>query len=287
MHAVLRRMRIAQAGIFGCRSAPRRAWTAQAICATETIRPFWKASFQRPPRKTMRARYLPYPLPTLLCLLLFCWASGGCAGRQDADPLSGQGTGADPALQAPAEPLPQTRVTPGQSLHVSVSGGNANLNADLQSMLTAYLQSERGLIPAEEPKQADILVRVRIEDIYPLGSKNEPLSAGKALGGAAAGAMLGLLVGSAVDVNGRSGAGWGAGGGALLGLGMALLDSRGKSKVWGLRAGVGISRDGLEPTDADLRRVTVSAEGADMGREDSLPALEDKLSLEVLNALSP
>lgn len=66
--------------------------------------------------------------------------------------------------------------------------------------------------------------------------------------------MLGLLVGSAVDVNGRSGAGWGAGGGALLGLGMALLDSRGKSKVWGLRAGVGISRDGLEPTDADLRR---------------------------------
>ena len=33
--------------------------------------------------------------------------------------------------------------------------------------------------------------------------------------------------------------------------------------------------------------MTVSAEGADMGREDSLPALEDKLSLEVLNALAP
>lgn len=234
----------------------------------------------------MRARCLSSPFPALSCLLFLCLLAGACAGR-DAYPPSGQGGGADPALQTPGEPLPPTRTKPGQSLHVSVSGGDANLNADLQSMLTAYLQSERGLIPTEEPGQADILVRVRIEDIYPLGSKNEPISAGKVLGGAATGAMLGLLAGSAVNVNGQSGAGWGVGGGALLGLGISLLDSRGKSKVWGLRAQVGISRDGREPTDAELRRVTVSAEGADMGREDSLPALEDKLSLEVLTALSP
>ena len=99
--------------------------------------------------------------------------------------------------------------------------------------------------------------------------------------------MLGMLLGGAVNVNGRSGAGWGAGGGALLGLGVALLDSHGKSKVWGMRARVGISPDGREPAEADMRQVAVSAEGADMGREDSLPALEDKLSLEVLNALAP
>lgn len=178
-------------------------------------------------------------------------------------------------------------VKSGQSVHVAVSGGEPNLNADLQSMLTAYIQSERGLAPADAAKDADILVRVRIEDIYPLGSKNEPVSAGKALGGAATGAMLGMLLGGAVNVNGRSGAGWGAGGGALLGLGVALLDSHGKSKVWGMRARVGISPDGREPAEADMRQVAVSAEGADMGREDSLPALEDKLSLEVLNALTP
>lgn len=226
------------------------------------------------------------PLPALCCLLLFCLLAGACAGRE-ANPLCGQGNAANPALPLSSESLPQTRATPGQSLHVSVSGGDANLNADLQSMLTAYLQSERGLIPVEQAGQAEILVRARIEDIYPLGSKNEPISAGKALGGAATGAMLGLLVGSAVDVNGHSGAGWGAGGGALLGLGMSLLDSRGKSKVWGLRAQVGIGRNGREPTDAELHRVIVSAEGAGMGREDSLPALEDALSLEVLNALRP
>lgn len=245
------------------------------------------ASLSRGRGEKMRVRQMSSPFPALLCLLLFCVLAGACAGRRDAEPLSGQGAGSEPLPQAPLEPLPQTPARPGQSLHVSVSGGDANLNTDLQSMLTAYLQSERGLIPTEEARQADILVRVRIEDIYPLGSKNEPISAGKALGGAATGAMLGMLLGSAVDVNGRSGAGWGAGGGVLLGLGVSLLDSYGKSKVWGLRARVGISRDGREPTDAELRRVTVSAEGADMGREDSLPALEDKLSLEILNALHP
>ena len=216
------------------------------------------------------------PLLTLaLCCLL-----AACAGRQAGDAgTMPDGTTTHPpeGSQGPFDPLPR----------VAVSGGEPNLNADLQSMLTAYIQSERGLAPADAAKDADILVRVRIEDIYPLGSKNEPVSAGKALGGAATGAMLGMLLGGAVNVNGRSGAGWGAGGGALLGLGVALLDSHGKSKVWGMRARVGISPDGREPAEADMRQVAVSAEGADMGREDSLPALEDKLSLEVLNALTP
>lgn len=226
------------------------------------------------------------PLLTLaLCCLL-----AACAGRQAGDAgTMPDGTTAHPpeGSQGPFDPLPRVAVKSGQSVHVAVSGGEPNLNADLQSMLTAYIQSERGLAPADAAKDADILVRVRIEDIYPLGSKNEPVSAGKALGGAATGAMLGMLLGGTVNVNGRSGAGWGAGGGALLGLGVALLDSHGKSKVWGMRARVGISPDGREPAEADMRQVAVSAEGADMGREDSLPALEDKLSLEVLNALAP
>ena len=221
------------------------------------------------------------PLLTLaLCCLL-----AACAGRQAGDAgTMPDGTTAHPpeGSQGPFDPLPRVAVKSGQSVHVAVSGGEPNLNADLQSMLTAYIQSERGLAPADAAKDADILVRVRIED-----SKNEPVSAGKALGGAATGAMLGMLLGGAVNVNGRSGAGWGAGGGALLGLGVALLDSHGKSKVWGMRARVGISPDGREPAEADMRQVAVSAEGADMGREDSLPALEDKLSLEVLNALAP
>ena len=235
----------------------------------------------------MRAPHRSYGYFLPLCLLL-CGLLAACAGRQTAGVAPEQGgPGGGAPAQTSLEPLPRVPVRSGQSVHVAVSGGDPNLNADLQSMLTAYIQSERGLTPAEAARDADILVRVRIEDIYPLGSKSEPVSAGKALSGAAAGAMLGMLLGRAVDANGRGGAGWGAGGGALLGLGVAMLDSRGKSKVWGLRARVGIRSDGREPVETDMRQVAVSAEGADMGREDCLPALEDKLSLEVLNALAP
>lgn len=91
------------------------------------------------------------------------------------------GTTAHPpeGSQGPFDPLPRVAVKSGQSVHVAVSGGEPNLNADLQSMLTAYIQSERGLAPADAAKDADILVRVRIEDIYPLGSKNEPSARAK------------------------------------------------------------------------------------------------------------
>ncbi|WP_022656304.1 hypothetical protein [uncultured Desulfovibrio sp.] len=46
------------------------------------------------------------------------------------------------------------------------------------------------------------------------------------------------------------GAGLGAGGSTLPGLGVALLDSRDKSKVWGLRTSVGIRSDGREPAES-------------------------------------
>lgn len=239
-------------------------------------------------RKGLHMRVFHWSFRHLLPLCLLCGLLAACAGRQATDAVPEQdGLGGDASARGPFAPLPSVPVRPGQRVHVAVSGGEPDLNADLQSMLTAYIQSERGLTPAESARDAHILVRVRIEDIYPLGSRSAPVSAGKALSGAAAGAMLGMLLGGAVDVNGRSGAGWGAGGGALLGLGAALLDSRGKSKVWGLRAGVGIRADGREPAENEMRPVAVSAEGEDMGREDCLPALEDSLSLEVLKALAP
>lgn len=199
----------------------------------------------------MRLPASPYRLAAAAFLLVLCWLVAGCSARQDAPLPADQAGQAAPA----SEPLPRLQVSPGQSVHVSVSGGEPHLNADLESMLTAYLQSERGLTPAETGQKADLLVRVRIESVSPLGSKNAPVSAGKALGSAATGAMLGALLGNAVDVNGRSGAGWGAGGGALLGLGVAMLDNAGKSKIWGMRAQVGLGSRGREPAEADMRRV--------------------------------
>ena len=224
----------------------------------------------------MRIRPQPRRAAAVLLLLAFCWLWAGCAGHQN-------GTQSGPP-QAASDTLPKVRAEAGQSVHVAVSGGDAALNADLESMLTGYLQSECGLVPAEAPA-ADLLVRVRIEQIYPLGSRDAPVKPGQALAHTATGAMLGGLVGGMTG--GRSGAAWGVGGGALVGLGVALLDSSGTYRAWGLNALVGVGRKGREPAENAMSRVSVSAEGENMGRQEILPALEDSLSRAVVASMRP
>ena len=242
----------------------------------------------------MRVCYLPFKLAALLCLLALCALGAGCAAQQDQPvdrgapagganaeaPSGGNGNGDGGAADAP---LQSVQVRKGQTVHVAVTGGDSAFNADMESMLTGYLQSEKDLTPADSPQKADVLIRVKIEDIYPLGSRNAPVSAGHALGSTATGAMLGALLGGATG--GRGGLAWGASAGAALGLGVALLDSSGKSKIWGMNAQVGIGRNGREPTAADMHRTTVRAEGANMGKEEIAPALEDTLSRKILDSL--
>ena len=52
-----------------------------------------------------------------------------------------------------------------------------------------------------------------------------------------------------------------------------------------MKALVGVGRNGREPSDADMHRTTVRAEGANMGKEEILPALEDTLSRKILESL--
>lgn len=208
-----------------------------------------------------------------ICLLCAaCVPNGGCTSRQMPPD---HGTAARP---------PVIQASRGQSVHVSVRGGEPALNEDLASMITAYLQSERDLVPAEDARRADVLVRVRIEDVQPTGRRDIPVRGGQMLGTTAAGATLGALLGGAVG--GYSGVGWGAGGGALLGVGVALLDSPGQNMVWSMKARVGMGRSGREPAEADMVPVTVSA-GAAGGRQEALPALEDRLSRVILEAVQP
>ena len=182
----------------------------------------------------MRVCYLPLKLAALLCMLALCALGAGCAAQQDQPAAHGTPDGG-PNAEAPAgdngstaeAPLQSVQVSKGQTVHVTVTGNDSAFNADMESMLTGYLQSEKDLTPADSPQKADLLIRVKIEDIYPLGSRNAPVSAGHALGSTATGAMLGALLGGATG--GRAGLAWGAGAGAALGLGVALLDSSGKS----------------------------------------------------------
>lgn len=224
----------------------------------------------------------PSRLAATLCMLVLCLALAACASRQNPPDDGSRPTAGDDAGGTDA-PLQSTQVRKGQSVFVKVSGGEAGFNADLESMLTGYLQSEKDLTPAEAASKADLFIRIKVEDIYPLGSRSTSVNAGHALGSTATGAMLGALLGGATG--GRGGLAWGASAGAAVGLGAALLDSSGKNKIWGMKALVGVSRNGKDPEDADMGRVTVRAEGANMGKEDIMPALEDALSRKILDSL--
>lgn len=239
----------------------------------------------------MRICPIPYRFVAAICLTILCLLAAGCASRHGVDPDtrgnpdSLPGSPADPRsnqAEASPGPLPAIKASPGQSVFVDVSGGSASFNADLQSMLTAYLQSERELVPADSARGSDLLLRVAVDEVTPLGSRSTPPDAGRTLGHTATGAMLGALVGGASG--GGRGAAWGVGGGLLLGLGVSMLDG-GTSNIWGMRARVGAGRNGKQPQE--MYAVSVSAEGANMGREDILPALEDRLSSEIVKAITP
>lgn len=209
----------------------------------------------------------------MLLLLLAACTLAACAGKQPA-----------PTTIEPSETLPAVTAQSGQSVFVDVKGGADSLNEDLQSMLTAYLQSERGLSPVESRKEAQIVVAVNLGETVSLGTRDRPISGTQGLAGAATGAGLGALLGTAL---GGRGTGIGAGVGALLGLGVVWLDNKGKNRAWALRAKVGIRTDGTMPREGDTRALVVTAEGTNMDEKEILPGLEDALCQKILGAFRP
>ena len=212
---------------------------------------------------------------TVRLVLLFLLLSMlvACSGKQ-----------VTPATVEPSETLPGVKAQAGQNVFVAVQGGADSLNEDLQSMLTAYLQSERGLSPVESRRDAQIVIAVNLGETVPLGERDKPIGATQGLAGAATGAGLGALLGTAL---GGRGTGIGAGVGALLGLGVVWLDNKGKNMAWALRARVGIRTDGTMPREEDTRALVVTAEGANMDEKEILPGLEDALCQKILGAFHP
>ena len=211
-------------------------------------------------------------LARLASLLLALFALVACAGKQPQT-----------TTIEPSETLPKVSASRGENVWIDVKGGDSSLNEDLHSMLTAWLQSERGLSPVDAPDQAKIVVAVNLGDTVSLGTHDKPMRGTQALAGTAMGAGLGALLGSAF---GRYGTGVGAGAGALLGLGVTWLDNRGKSSLWALRARVGIRSDGTAPQEKDMRALVVTAEGDRMDKKEILPALEDALCQKIVGAFS-
>ena len=192
----------------------------------------------------------PHRILSLLFLLLLSLALGACASHE-----------ARPAPE-PGAPLPAVTLERGDRVFVTIENGKS-MTEDLHSMLTAYLQSERGLNPAPDAGDADLVILVEIRDVWAT-SDGSRVSAGRTLGNVGTGTMLGVLLGGLVD--GRGGAIVGAGIGATVGVGATLHDAGDSSTSWALEA-------------------AVTSRGDPRSREEAFAGLEDALCRAILDSI--
>ena len=155
------------------------------------------------------------------------------------------------------------------------------MTEDLHSMLTAYLQSERGLNPASDIKEADLVILVEIRDVWATNDGSR-VSAGRALGNVGTGTMLGVLLGGLVD--GRGGAIVGAGIGATVGVGATLHDAGDNYTNWAMEAAVGTAARRIPDKDS-LHAVSVVSRGNPRSKEEAFAGLEDALCRAILESI--
>ena len=205
----------------------------------------------------------PHRILSLLFLLLLSLALGACASH-DARPAP-----------EPGAPLPAVSLERGDRVFVKIENGKS-MAEDLHSMLTAYLQSERGLNPASDVKEADLVILVEIRDVWATNDGSR-VSAGRALG-----TMLGVLLGGLVD--GRGGAIVGAGIGATVGVGATLHDAGDNYTNWAMEAAVGTAARRIPDKDS-LHAVSVVSRGNPRSKEEAFAGLEDALCRAILESI--
>ena len=200
----------------------------------------------------------PHRILSLLFLLLLSLALGACASH-DARPAP-----------EPGAPLPAVTLERGDRVFIKIENGKS-MTEDLHSMLTAYLQSERGLNPASDVKEADLVILVEIRDVWAT-SDGSRVSAGRTLGNVGTGTMLGVLLGGLVD--GR--------GGAIVG---ATLHDAGDSYTsWAMEAAVGTAARRIPDKDS-LHTVAVTSRGNPRSKEEAFAGLEDALCRAILESI--
>lgn len=211
-----------------------------------------------------------------LSVLLICCFAAGCA----TGVRGGQGNSARTEL---SQPLRIGTVAADPYIYVDVTG-DAHVAPDLQSLLTALLQSDVGARLADSAGEAEYVVRVRVLEVGLIDSKSVGMSLKEGVGSTLFGTLAGVAVGGAVG--GRTGATWGAGIGALLGLGVGLAENADNTAyVWSLITDVGITRK-ARPEQALESRVAATIDGVNLNREDALPALEDGVAREIVRAFT-
>ncbi|WP_297137367.1 hypothetical protein [uncultured Desulfovibrio sp.] len=186
----------------------------------------------------------PHRILSLLFLLLLSLALGACASH-DARPAP-----------EPGAPLPAVTLERGDRVFIKIENGKS-MTEDLHSMLTAYLQSERGLNPASDVKEADLVILVEIRDVWAT-SDGSRVSAGRTLGNVGTGTMLGV--------------------------GATLHDAGDSYTSWAMEAAVGTAARRIPDKDS-LHTVAVTSRGNPRSKEEAFAGLEDALCRAILESI--
>lgn len=179
----------------------------------------------------------------------------------------------------PSGPLATVTVDEGSSVYVQVRGTDKSSCADMAGLVTAALQSDLGLSPAESAEEAATVVDVEIRDLYLALSEEGHVSATNTVGTAAVGSVAGLGIGGAAG--GRSGAVIGAGIGAALGIGASVFDASNEN-TWALVADVAIGPSGNLPAP---QTISVTSSGRNLSRTNCLTGLQEQLAQQIAGAL--
>ena len=175
----------------------------------------------------------------------------------------------------------------GASVYLDVtSAAGKNVGDDLQSLLLALLQSDRGVRIADSAAKADVVIKVHVREARITDRKAVGLSLSEAARPALVGTLGGTVVGGAIG--GRKGAAWGAGAGLLLGLGYAWAENSDNTQdVWALIADVTLTRQksGAKGQESQSR-IAVTGDGVNLNRDAALSALEDCLAQEIVKAFT-
>lgn len=211
------------------------------------------------------AAFLPFFLFTVLLLPLL----HGCSAKK-------------PTGEIP-EHTPVTlscQLQEGDNVLVRVSGSKDGEEADFATIVRMSLQHELGIRPVKAEQDADVIIDVKIYDIYLADSQQNGSSGSNVLLSTAAGTGLGMFGGGLVSGT-RTGSLVGAGLGAAVGLGLSLQDNS-SLDTWALDADISW-QDRDRNVTRQKYRTTVY--GRNMERKAALDALGTQLSRDIVKAV--
>ncbi len=214
----------------------------------------------------LSATFLPFFLFTVLLLPVL----QGCSAKK-------------PTGEIP-DPTPITlscQLQEGDTVLVRVSGPKDGEEADFATIVRMSLQHELGIRPVKAEQDADVIIDVRIYDIYLADTSQQNGSSGSnVLLSTAVGTGLGMLGGGLVSGT-RTGALVGSGIGAAVGLGVGLQDNSSSLDTWAIDADISwTDRDG-NVTQQEYRTTVY---GRNMDRKAALDALGTQLSRDLVKA---